>query len=147
MTSPDLAEEAGRGVFLVAGFAGFVRFFGSTGFARFAGTGSPPLGGHLVDHHDSIPIGRLPASGVVGDPRAPRRRSYSGPGIGGGGNATSDAYTWRADGTKLRHMDAQLPFCEECGCVGARLSGIQPDDTGIVHWTLYRCGHVKTVSL
>ncbi len=42
------------------------------------------------------------------------------------------------------HMDTQLPFCDECGTVGARLSGVHPNDAGLVRWTLYKCGHVNT---
>ena len=41
-------------------------------------------------------------------------------------------------------MDVGAPFCEECGRVGARLSGLHPHDVGIVRWTLYTCGHVTT---
>jgi hypothetical protein len=41
-------------------------------------------------------------------------------------------------------MNAPAPFCEECGRVGARLSGLHPGDAGIVRWTLYKCGHVTT---
>lgn len=41
-------------------------------------------------------------------------------------------------------MDAQLPFCEECGAVGAMLSGVHPAAGGTVYWTIYRCGHTKT---
>ncbi len=41
-------------------------------------------------------------------------------------------------------MDVGVPFCEECGRVGARLSGLHPGDAGIVRWTLYACGHVTT---
>lgn len=41
-------------------------------------------------------------------------------------------------------MDTQLPFCEECGTVGAMLSGLHPEAGGIVRWTIYRCGHTTT---
>ena len=41
-------------------------------------------------------------------------------------------------------MDTPIPFCEECGRVGARLSGLHPGDAGVVRWTLYPCGHVTT---
>lgn len=41
-------------------------------------------------------------------------------------------------------MDDRVPFCEECGRVGTGLSGLHVDDTGLVRWTLYRCGHVTT---
>ena len=41
-------------------------------------------------------------------------------------------------------MDTRVPFCEECGRVGARLSGLHPHDVGIVRWTFYTCGHVTT---
>jgi hypothetical protein len=41
-------------------------------------------------------------------------------------------------------MDADMPFCSECGRIGARLSGLHPGDAGIVRWTLYACGHVAT---
>lgn len=41
-------------------------------------------------------------------------------------------------------MEGPVPFCEECGRVGARLTGVHPNDAGVVRWTLYRCGHMKT---
>ncbi|MDH4113073.1 MAG: hypothetical protein OEV60_10420 [Actinomycetota bacterium] len=41
-------------------------------------------------------------------------------------------------------MNDPVPFCEECGRVGATLTGVHPADAGIVRWTLYRCGHVTT---
>lgn len=41
-------------------------------------------------------------------------------------------------------MDEQLPICDECGTVGAMLSGLHPSDAGIVRWTIYRCGHTRT---
>lgn len=41
-------------------------------------------------------------------------------------------------------MDTPVPFCEECGRVGARLSGLNPADVGVVRWTLYSCGHLTT---
>lgn len=37
-----------------------------------------------------------------------------------------------------------MPFCEECGAVGAMLSGVHPGAGGVVRWTIYRCGHTKT---
>ncbi|MEA2556578.1 MAG: hypothetical protein QOG88_116, partial [Actinomycetota bacterium] len=37
-----------------------------------------------------------------------------------------------------------VPFCEECGVVGVSLSGLHPEEGGIVRWAIYRCGHVKT---
>jgi hypothetical protein len=41
-------------------------------------------------------------------------------------------------------METPVPFCEECGVVGVRLSGLHPEEGGITRWALYRCGHVKT---
>jgi hypothetical protein len=41
-------------------------------------------------------------------------------------------------------MDVSVPFCEECGVVGVTLSGLHPEDGGVVRWVIYRCGHVKT---
>ncbi|HVF06994.1 MAG TPA: hypothetical protein VNC60_00290 [Actinomycetota bacterium] len=41
-------------------------------------------------------------------------------------------------------MDVEVPFCQECGRVGARMSGLHPGDAGIVRWTLFTCGHVTT---
>jgi hypothetical protein len=41
-------------------------------------------------------------------------------------------------------MDPSIPFCTRCGRVGPRLSGLHPDDVGIVRWTLFPCGHVNT---
>ncbi len=41
-------------------------------------------------------------------------------------------------------MNASVPFCEECGVVGMVLSGLHPEEGGIVRWAIYRCGHVKT---
>lgn len=41
-------------------------------------------------------------------------------------------------------MNAQMPFCTECGTVGTILSGVHPDADGIVRWTLYRCGHLRS---
>ncbi len=41
-------------------------------------------------------------------------------------------------------MDIEVPFCEECGRVGSRMSGLHPGDAGIVRWTLFTCGHVTT---
>jgi hypothetical protein len=37
-----------------------------------------------------------------------------------------------------------LPFCPECGRPGVGLTGMHPDDHGVVRWTLYRCGHLHT---
>jgi hypothetical protein len=42
-------------------------------------------------------------------------------------------------------MDEPTPFCEMCGRVGVTLTGMHPDDDGLVRWTLYRCGHVRTL--
>lgn len=41
-------------------------------------------------------------------------------------------------------MTDPVPFCERCGRPGATLSGMHPGDEGLVHWTLYRCGHMHT---
>ena len=41
-------------------------------------------------------------------------------------------------------MDEPTPFCDTCGRVGVTLTGMHPDDDGLVRWTLYRCGHVRT---
>ncbi|MEA2520662.1 MAG: hypothetical protein QOI81_308 [Actinomycetota bacterium] len=41
-------------------------------------------------------------------------------------------------------MNTPVPFCEECGVVGVRLSGVHPEEGGLVLWAIYRCGHVKT---
>ncbi|MGE5225947.1 MAG: hypothetical protein ACM3OO_03630 [Planctomycetaceae bacterium] len=41
-------------------------------------------------------------------------------------------------------MDGAVPFCEECGQRGVALCGVHPTDGGVVRWTLYRCGHMKT---
>ena len=41
-------------------------------------------------------------------------------------------------------METGIPFCRECGFIGARLSGLHPDDIGLVRWTLYGCGHMTT---
>ena len=41
-------------------------------------------------------------------------------------------------------MESSVPFCEECGRLGPRLTGVHPSDAGVVRWTLYRCGHMKT---
>ena len=42
-------------------------------------------------------------------------------------------------------MDEPTPFCDICGRVGVSLTGMHPDDDGLVRWTLYRCGHVRTL--
>jgi hypothetical protein len=42
-------------------------------------------------------------------------------------------------------MDEPTPFCDMCGRVGVTLTGMHPDDDGLVRWTLYRCGHVRTL--
>ena len=42
-------------------------------------------------------------------------------------------------------MDEPTPFCDMCGRVGVSLTGMHPDDDGLVRWTLYRCGHVRTL--
>jgi hypothetical protein len=41
-------------------------------------------------------------------------------------------------------MDETGLSCEECGHLGVVLSGMHPTDGGVVRWTLYRCGHMKT---
>lgn len=41
-------------------------------------------------------------------------------------------------------MDRVVPFCEECGRPGVRLTGFHPTDAGLVRWTQYCCGHMKT---
>ena len=41
-------------------------------------------------------------------------------------------------------MEASVPTCEECGHRGVVLSGMHPEDSGIVRWTLYGCGHMNT---
>jgi hypothetical protein len=41
-------------------------------------------------------------------------------------------------------MDTPVPFCEECGVIGVMLSGLHPEEGGIVRWAIYRCGHMKT---
>ena len=50
-------------------------------------------------------------------------------------------------GACVRHtarMDEPTPFCDTCGRVGVSLTGMHPNDDGLVQWTLYRCGHVRT---
>ncbi len=39
-------------------------------------------------------------------------------------------------------MHTTLPFCQRCGRVGPRSSGMRLGDEGPVRWTLYTCGHV-----
>ena len=41
-------------------------------------------------------------------------------------------------------MHRVVPFCEECGRPGVRLTGLHPTDAGLVRWTQYCCGHMKT---
>jgi hypothetical protein len=41
-------------------------------------------------------------------------------------------------------MDPLIPSCDRCGHVGVALSGMHPDDDGLVRWTLYGCGHMRT---
>lgn len=46
--------------------------------------------------------------------------------------------------TDTARMTNSIPFCETCGRVGPSISGFHPNDEGLVRWTLYRCGHVRT---
>ena len=41
-------------------------------------------------------------------------------------------------------MTNQVPFCERCGRPGPTLSGFHPREDGLVRWTLFRCGHMRT---
>jgi hypothetical protein len=59
-------------------------------------------------------------------------------------DATFDECTRREQNAKLPAMNPPVPFCEECGVVGVRLSGLHPEEGGVVRWAIYRCGHVKT---
>jgi hypothetical protein len=41
-------------------------------------------------------------------------------------------------------MDTSIPSCDRCGHVGVELAGMHPSHHGLVRWTLYSCGHMRT---